>query len=252
MNFLWRKGNRNYPNDELPIDEARPEVIRYIRDAFISLGEKNKTPIVLDKTCHNCLRLDFVHKVLPEASYIYIVRNGYDVVPSTMLRWQQSIPKGEFKKLFSIPRSDIAHYVFKTLRNQMNLLNPNEQRVKVWGPEIEGLGSYVESHSLAETCAFQWTRFMEMTDAFFDSSDAPEQVLRLVYHEVVDNPTSALRQISEFTKEEISNDLCMEWEEKMKFRPPGAGATKLLDELDSVETIMKRSLDRHGFTADLE
>ena len=40
---------------------------------------------MVEKTCANTLRLPFVDKVLPEARYLHIVRDGVDVVASAEL-----------------------------------------------------------------------------------------------------------------------------------------------------------------------
>ena len=53
------------------------------------LGSKSGKTVVEKHT--NCLRLNFVSKIIPNAKYIYIKRNIDDVIPSATKRWNASL-----------------------------------------------------------------------------------------------------------------------------------------------------------------
>src|SRR5688500_17198900 len=87
INAIWRHGNVGYPTDELPPALARPAVRDYIRKAFDRLAQREHLDFVVEKTCANSLRVPFVNAVVPDASYIQIVRNGRDAAASAVSRW---------------------------------------------------------------------------------------------------------------------------------------------------------------------
>ena len=95
INYIWRHGNLTYPSDELPYTLASSSVKKYIRKQFDWVAKNYDASIVIEKTCANSLRIPFVDKVIPEAKYIYIVRNGIDVTGSAKLRWTAKLNMNE-------------------------------------------------------------------------------------------------------------------------------------------------------------
>src|SRR5690606_11626506 len=89
INPIWRHGNTGWPNDEIPADRTHGRVKPYIRRQFLKLWRRSGKPaFVIEKTCANTLRVPFVDAVLPEAKYLHLVRNGFDVVASSRKRWK--------------------------------------------------------------------------------------------------------------------------------------------------------------------
>lgn len=91
INYIWRHGNVAYHSDEFTVEMATPKVKSYIRGHFDRLVNSRGLDTVIEKTCANSLRIGFVDKVLPEAKYIFIVRDGMDVVGSALQRWTASL-----------------------------------------------------------------------------------------------------------------------------------------------------------------
>ncbi|HUT60609.1 MAG TPA: sulfotransferase, partial [Phycisphaerae bacterium] len=87
INYIWRHGNARYATDEFPPELARPRVRAYIRRAFDRLAARRGLSHVVEKTCANSLRVQFVRAVVPEARFIHIVRDGRDVAVSAVQRW---------------------------------------------------------------------------------------------------------------------------------------------------------------------
>src|SRR5262245_2527282 len=71
INYIWRYGNATFPTDELTAEHARPEVVRYIRRQFGHLARTTSAKWIVEKTCANSLRVDFVRAVVPEAKFIF-------------------------------------------------------------------------------------------------------------------------------------------------------------------------------------
>ena len=86
INYIWRHGNRDAPTDELTADDARPEVVRYVRRAFDRQRRRAGGDAVVEKTCATTLRVAFAHRIVPEARFVVIVRDGRDVTASAMQR----------------------------------------------------------------------------------------------------------------------------------------------------------------------
>ncbi len=86
INLTWRHGNRDHPDDELTPAHATPRVRRYVDSQFERVRGSGGGRVV-EKTCANSLRVEFVHAVRPAAHYVQIVRDGYDAAPSAVERW---------------------------------------------------------------------------------------------------------------------------------------------------------------------
>ena len=57
INYIWRHGNVRVPSDEIPENLASDAVITHIHQEFNRLFKKNKTKVILEKTCANSLRV---------------------------------------------------------------------------------------------------------------------------------------------------------------------------------------------------
>ena len=120
INTIWRHGNVQHPSDEFTPAMARPEVSYYIQSQFDWIARKNCAHWVVEKTCANSLRVGFVDRIIPEAKYIFIRRDGLDSVCSALKRWTATldIPYLARKARF-VPFTDVPHYAFGYLCNRM-------------------------------------------------------------------------------------------------------------------------------------
>ncbi|RLD79566.1 MAG: sulfotransferase, partial [Bacteroidetes bacterium] len=143
INLVFRHGNRNLPHDEFDKSHINKEAGNYITETFSKLikSSGNSNSIVVEKTCANSLRIPFLNELFPEAKYIFIYRNGYDVTASAVKRWQAPIEvKYLSKKLSFVPKSDIPFYAVKFFRNRLYQMFSNEKKQKQWGPVYKGMG----------------------------------------------------------------------------------------------------------------
>ena len=247
MTFMWRYGNRDYPIDEIPVSLLTEKTARYIRNSFIKLSKKSGSPLVVDKTCHNCLRPEFVAAVFPEAKYIYLVRHGMDVVPSTVKRSETPPPPREYLRVFSIPPGDIFHYVTRALWNHGGLLRPGKSQVRVWGPKFKGMDELVKTHSVAEVSAFQWLRHIELTDQFLNDEKFDSPLLRVRYENVTSNPIDSLNQVFEYLGVESNANVIDQWKDQMRHHEPGSRAVGLGEHEAAVREIIKEKNAEHGY-----
>lgn len=195
INYIWRHGNVKQETDEFCTEMASPSVKKFIRNEFDSFAKKGKLNVVVEKTCANSLRVPFIEKVVPEAKYIFIVRDGVDAVGSAMLRWtaELDIPY-ILKKVRYVPISDLPYYGFRYLGSRLYKLVSRQKRLSFWGPQFKGLHEALEGHSLEEVCALQWQRCVDLSEEAF--SRIPEdKVIRVKYEDFVAKPAEELNRI---------------------------------------------------------
>lgn len=247
MTYMWRYGNRDHPTDELPTELLTRKTADYIRGSFIKLSEKTGSPMVLDKTCHNCLRPEFVQAVFPEATYIYLVRHGMDVVPSTVKRSETPPPYREYARVLSIPPGDVFHYVKRAVWNHGGLFRPGNSSVRVWGPKFEGMNELAETRTMPEVYAHQWLRHMELTDNFLNSPDFDAPLLRVRYEEITKDPSHAFEQVYDHLGLHTPPEVVAEWIDKVNYRAPGSGGASLGEHEEAVRRIIAEKNAEHGY-----
>jgi len=198
INYIWRHGNALNPDDELRPDQATPRVRRFIRRRFSRLADRLKLDLVVEKTCANSLRVGFVASVLPEARFVFLVRDGRDVVASAIQRWQAplDIPYLLRKARF-VPLSDLPYYGIRYAWNRLRRLTSRERSLAFWGPRFKGMDTSRRTESLPVVCARQWRRCVERAEE--DLSSLPEErVYRLHYEDLVRRPGPVLAELARF------------------------------------------------------
>lgn len=166
--LTWRYGNDG-KSDMFRADDARPEVIDYIRSKFANQIRAAGRSRLLEKTPSNSLRVGFVDRVLPDCKIIHIIRNGVDSSLSIRSYWNQAahgikgVNKGKLQeRLKEIQLRRLPHYAMEATRRfapspLRKLVGPN-----VWGPRIPGIRGMLEELELLEVCALQWRTCVEI------------------------------------------------------------------------------------------
>lgn len=206
INPIWRFGNRNFPTDVLKPEQVTDRVKNYIRKRFNRIHKKTGSSFVVEKTCANSLRLAFVYKIFPEAKFIIINRDGRDVVPSAMKRWNASFElKYTLKKLRFVPLSDLGFYVGRFGKNRIKKsINP-DQALSFWGPLYDGIEYDTKNKSLLEVCANQWKNCVENT--IEDRKLIPEEnIIDFKYESFVENPIEELNRFAIFFNIELNSE----------------------------------------------
>ena len=135
INYIWRRGNVRYPSDEFDVEQATEPIKKFIRRAFNRIAQKRGLKYVVEKTCANSLRVSFVERVFPEAKFIFIVRDGRDVVESALKRWVAPLDIPYIiKKARYIPLTDIPYYSIRYLWHRIYRVFSKINRVSFWGP----------------------------------------------------------------------------------------------------------------------
>lgn len=197
INYIWRHGNIGYPTDELTPSHARPEVIDYIRNRFNQLNVRNGYRRVVEKTCANSLRVEFVHAVFPDAYIIHLVRDGRSVAESARRRWLAKPELGYLlEKARWVPMTDIPFYGLRFLRFQLGRIKSQSGSQSSWGPRFAQLDGLIQEKSLIEVCGIQWQTCVQ--SASKACAQLPgEQVFTVRYEDLVQEPVKVSKQIFE-------------------------------------------------------
>jgi len=206
INYIWRHGNLSFPSDEIPSEFASSSVKRFIRKSFNDIRKKYISDFVVEKTCANSLRVDFVDAVFPEAKYIFIYRDGIDATGSAKERWTAKLDIPYIlKKVTYVPKMDLPYYAFRYLCSRVYRFFSREKRLAFWGPTLEDMSTILHNYTLNEVCALQWQRCIEKAEEVFSSM--PEgKVLRVRYEDFVCQPIQELTKILDFMGKEASTE----------------------------------------------
>lgn len=198
INYIWRYSNSHYPHDEFPPSLATGKVKTYISNAFRRIADKQQAEFVVEKTCANSLRVNFVDSIVPDAKYIFIYRDGRDVVASEMIRWKAPLDyKYVLKKARYIPLTDVPYYCLRYCWHRLYRLFSNEKRLGSWGPRFNGIDEVLKTTSLAEVCCEQWIRCVKKAAADLDEIPG-DRVHRICYETFVTQPSHELSRLIEF------------------------------------------------------
>lgn len=249
INYIWRHGNIMYPTDELPPEAATETIQAFIRRAFNWVAQQYNVRYVVEKTCANTLRIGFVNRIIPDAQFIHIIRDGRDVVASARKRWSASldIPYLMRKARF-VPLRDLPYYSTRYLWNRVYRITSPESRLAFWGPRFEHFDQIVQQHSLIEVCAFQWHRSMEKATQDL-AHIAPHRVYQLHYEHFVANPTTELVHIGRFLGLEIREDALSPLVQDVSPKSVGNWQKQLTsDDLQRIEPIIGETLRQYGYS----
>ena len=248
INPIWRHGNLNYPSDEIPVENAAPAVISSIRKAFIRIWRSSGQPhYVVEKTCANSLRVDFVDTVLPEARYIHILRDGMDVVSSARKRWNGEMEVASFNYFLTkarySPLFDLPVYAFTALKNRLSVKLGLSRHLETWGPKFEGMDNCQEA-TVEELAARQWAACVNASAKSF--AKMPEsKVIFVRYEDLATNPVGVIANITDWLGIKYTSSQISAATSDVRRESVGKGQ-KLVDELpeDVIEILNSVKLSK--------
>ncbi len=198
INYIWRYGNEHFRHDALPEETATKKICTFIRKQLSKASAATNKTRIVEKTVSNALRMPFVNKVLPDAQYIFIARDGRDVVESAMRCWQKN-PEVTYllQKLKTYPWQ---HCISYAVRYALGLIS---QRLGIgsaahsWGPRYPGIEEDLKTLCLPTVCARQW----QSTMSHYEESRgliSPDSLLEIRYEDLVLQPEYTTLQIAQY------------------------------------------------------
>jgi hypothetical protein len=196
INYIWRLGNEHLQDDQLPVASITPTIRARIQQR-ITEDYHHGAPFLIEKTVSNCLRIPFLHALYPDALFIYLLRDGRDVVESSMRQWTAR-PDWRYilRKIRTFPLLSAPTYALRYAFSTVQRLTVNQQTIPTsWGPRYAGIDDDLRTVDLLEVCARQWLRCVELAE--HDLGQLPsEQVMTIRYETFVRDPLADLQTLA--------------------------------------------------------
>jgi hypothetical protein len=246
-NELWVYADPGRIHDEFDVSDATYRVRQYIRKRFLKYQRLNENRRIMEKTPKNILRIPYVQEILPEATFLFIVRNPFSFISSVEYKYQRTVTRrGILRRLKHTPFSQLHHWVGLFFEQQLNKRVLRKKYLKIWGPRYRGIQDDLKTHNLLTVIARQWSICSikaEKDMALFEN----KKILRLKYEDFVDDPMPDLRRICahcgldmtsnmvETAKKIVTSDRVLKW--------------KRLDPRDLAKVFPEVSgeMQRHGY-----
>lgn len=247
INYIWRHGNVRFPSDEFIPAMATPRIATYIRSRFDWVSRYYAAPYVLEKTCANSLRVGFVDRVVPDARYVFIRRDGFDVVGSAVERWQAKldIPYLARKARF-VPLTDLPYYASRYAWNRVYRLISGRRRLSFWGPQLHDLQQLLARHTLEEICAIQWSRCVESSLAAA-ADIAADRWTEVSYEDLVGQPAQTLARVVSRLGITADNHAITAATRDFSSSSVGKGRSELGARVEAIRPLIARTMHRLGY-----
>lgn len=248
INYIWRHGNVSYPSDEFTPDMAVPKVRAFIRNQFDKFAAIRALDTVVEKTCANSLRVGFVDRVIPDAKYIFIARDGMDTVGSVLERWHASLDLSYvLRKAKYVPALDFPYYASRYFFNRLHRLFSSEKQLASWGPVLNDMDELQASHSLSEVCALQWQACVNNAERDF-ATLPQDKVFRIKYENFVREPVLEFSWLAEFLNKPVPEQLNDYLRNNVRSSSIGKGRGAMSDEtIAKLRPLIANTLDRYGY-----
>jgi len=249
--YIWRYGNPMAQTDERHAEEATPAVRRYIRSTFASFVARREGHRFMEKTPTNCFRVPFIQKVLPDAQFVHLIRDGRDVAFSAREKWT-SPPKKEalWRRLtsFEIPLRDAPFYAVDFLRDVIGRQVQPDQGY-LWGPHIEGLRAIRDRHGVLYACAVQWK---ESVRAALDGLTAvpTAQHCTVRFESLVHEPEDVVGRLLQFLELPCDDAMIAHAVETVDASAAGRWEQRNPRELNFIRPVLEEMLHQLGYLAE--
>lgn len=222
--YIWDHHFRNAPHDELMADQATDDIRFWIRRAFTRYLKVHNVEKVVDKSPRNCLKLPFIQKIFPEASYIIILRDGRDTILSIFSQWKRK--KEIFEKNRGIGQWQNRLYIFRrwlsrrptwkfSLQSILFELGPPSNWPKKkflndirwdgrfgWGPRFKGWQEVIDRVTPLEFSAYQW---VHCASGILDNISLIPEHRRYIlkYEDFIRDPKASITDLFLFLKKDL-------------------------------------------------
>lgn len=195
---VWQWKHNFRADDVLRAADARPGIARHIRETFRRRMDEEGKSRFCEKTPSNCLRLDFIEAVFPDAIYVHIYRDGRAVVRST----GQVLGRGPdthwmAKRLLGTPVWEWPSYVPRAARTIGRKLIG--KKMSYWGPRPPGWRRWAKEDPGHVVRARQWVGTIEPVLEFRERVD-PSRWIEMSYEDFMAAPLEQFERLREHTR----------------------------------------------------
>lgn len=195
--MIWDAGLGKRPDDRRVAEDATPAICDAIRHGCQRAVEQAGKERYLDDLSYHALRVPFVHRVLPEAKFIHVIRNGDDCVPELLFGWtyKDSLSRAIARRAHHISLRTLPRLALRFLRNYV------QSRVSgcraTWGPRVPGLAEFAAAHCPAEIAAYQWCSLVRTAREDLQKLP-PAQSLEVRFEDLIQSPAAQMERIAAF------------------------------------------------------
>jgi hypothetical protein len=194
INYVWRRGNEHLEHDELDTSAYNHYLSATIKQDIYQQAEYvgiNFPKALVEKTVSNTLRVPFVKLIFPQARYVYLIRNGRDVVESSYRCWQQ---RPDLRYLLQKARTFQLRdwrYALKFIGGMLSAIGSGRSQ-RMWGPCYKGMIDDLRTEPLEIIVARQWRRCIEASLASL-AELSPEKVFVVRYEELIQSSETIVK-----------------------------------------------------------
>ena len=221
--YVWKYKNFHHGHDMLTKQHITPEIKNHIVSFFNNQLLQNEAEILLEKTPSNALRFEFVYNLFPQAKFIHIIRNGYDVARSAKQRWQGAYTdtelrhKSNLNKISSATNKRIKKKWGHSNTRLMDLLldlkyslplylnNAGIIKQSIWGPCYPGIRRDFKHMELIEVCSLQWKHSIESVLEFKNSKSFNGAYFEIRYEDIVSGDQTRVKDMFDFAGIELTD-----------------------------------------------
>ena len=245
--YIWRYGNPLASDDVRSAGEADSKTKRYIRNRFARFLKKRDKARFVEKTPSNVFRIAFINAVFPDALFVYLIRDGRDVVLSAEKKWTTRPDKTAlWRRLtsFEIPLRDFPFYFMSFLRDVPGrIFFPSKGFI--WGPQFPGIESYRASNDVLTTCAKQWIESVEYSINDIKQIDQ-KRVFKLRYEDLLNKPEEMLAAILSFA--DLNGDALTDMLKGFKLRPAKEQSREDLERIEKINIMIEDKRRELGYS----
>ena len=205
INLVWKFKNFN-KTDELHISDINYVSKNYIRKFFKKFYIKTKSPYILEKTCANSVRLNFVNKLFPNSFFIFIERNQADILNSVLIKSKKT-PKFKYiyRKFLYVPHIYKFKYLIGILDFFIKIYILKKKEPSTWGPKIR-LPQKIKNKNFIYrmTYMIKYSIFKIKNDK---KNIKPEKKITIKYENLVKDPKNTLFKILNKIDKDLLNHL---------------------------------------------
>ena len=221
--YVWKYKNFHHGHDKLTKEHITSEIRNHIVSFFNNQLLQNEAEILLEKTPSNSLRFEFVYDLFPQAKFIHIIRNGYDVARSAKQRWQGAYTNTELAHKSNL--NEISRATNKRLKRKWDhsnirwkdllldlkyslplyLNNAGIIKQSIWGPCYPGIRHDFKHMELIEVCSLQWKHSVESVLEFKNSKSFNGAYFEIRYEDIVSGDQTRVTDMFDFAGIELSD-----------------------------------------------
>lgn len=219
VNMIWRYKNSSISD----VLSAKSDLVKERRRllSYFSGFKSENTQYLLEKSVSNTVRIEYILQLFPEAKFVFLLRDSFDVVESVERQWRATTTlKYKLAKASKIPLKYLIHHAFELIRRYSN-----QPKAIIWGVNVPGLEEFDRT---IEKAIFQLEVCINAMKS--DMKLIPENNLHITrYESFTKDPRNTLKDFSSWLGQKSDNVDSMNFSNIRNFR--GKGKDKLLEDL---------------------